>query len=398
MHVASKPWSALSPLWLRILFSIIALAYLLPGELSLSLWLFYFFFLAQQVIGEAAGLPMPNVQAYPVRRFVAEQMIGGIITFGVLGLLGTGHVWREMWQSMWFTTFSPTHNDEALRPGVAGWLILGGLATVGLWGSYAGAGLSNTVLLMVLFLLLHLVAVRLVCEAGMLSIQHPYRPLNIFLAAGGTGAFRPRQIAVLAFLDHLLMLDNRSPLMPAIMQSLKVADRGNLRRSHLMACLAAAVAITIITSYVSYLRLMYRYGGASLHPWFTMYYAKNLYANWTTHLIRDGEAARPAAFGLMAVGSLTMLLLMNLHHRFTWWPLSPIGYLMGASWPMINFWFPIFVGWLIKTAVLHYGGPKAYRFLLPGFLGWILAEFLSAGLWVAIDMLAGVRGHQIFTF
>jgi hypothetical protein len=143
---------------------------------------------------------------------------------------------------------------------------------------------------------------------------------------------------------------------------------------------------------------MYRHGGSTLHSWFTMYYAKNLYSDWTTHLIRDGEPPRPESFVLMAVGAASMVLLMNLHHRFTWWPLNPIGYLMGASWPMINFWFPVFVGWLVKTLVLHYGGPKTYRALLYGFLGWIMAEFFSAGLWVVIDTLAGVRGHQIFTF
>jgi hypothetical protein len=71
---------------------------------------------------------------------------------------------------------------------------------------------------------------------------------------------------------------------------------------------------------------------------------------------------------------------------------------MGSSWPMINFWFPIFVGWLVKSVLLRYGGAKLYRALLPGFLGFVLAEFFSAGLWVFIDALCGVRGHQIFSF
>jgi hypothetical protein len=397
-HFSSRPWTALAPFWLRILFSIIALAYMLPGELSLSLWVFYFFFLVQQVIGEQAGLPMPGVQAYPVRRFVGEQMIGGILAFGVVDLVGTKHLWARMWQRMFSGASDRPPTDEAMRPGLAGWTMIVGLLVLGVWGSYAGAGFLATFGMMVLYLLLHLVAARLVCQAGMLSIQHPYRPLNMFLAAGGTAAFRPRQLAVMAFLDHLVMIDNRSPLMPGIMQSLKLADRGPVPRSGLLVCLVAAVVIGVVSSYVSNLFLMYRYGGAVLHPWFTSYYAKNLFATWASHLIRDGEPARPQAFALMGVGAATMLGLLNLHHRFTWWPLSPIGYLMGASWPMINFWFPVLLGWLIRTVVLHYGGPKLYRLLLPGFVGWIMAEFLSGGFWVLIDALAGVRGHQIFTF
>ena len=46
----------------------------------------------------------------------------------------------------------------------------------------------------------------------------------------------------------------------------------------------------------------------------------------------------------------------------------------------------------------QYGGAKLYRKLLPGFLGLVLAEFSAAGLWVAIDAICGVRGHQIFSF
>ena len=72
--------------------------------------------------------------------------------------------------------------------------------------------------------------------------------------------------------------------------------------------------------------------------------------------------------------------------------------LMGASWPAINFWFPVFVGWLIKSLVLRLGGPKIYRKLIPGFMGLVLAEFVSAGLWVIVDGLTGVRGHEVFSF
>jgi hypothetical protein len=100
----------------------------------------------------------------------------------------------------------------------------------------------------------------------------------------------------------------------------------------------------------------------------------------------------------MAIGAATFMGIAFMHARFLSWPFHPIGYLMGASWPMINFWFPVFLGWAVKTLVLHYFGAKAYRALLPGFLGLVLAEFFSAGLWVAIDAACGVKGHQIFSF
>lgn len=402
-YLADRPWNALSPLWLRFLFSIIGLAYILPSELSFSLWTFYFFFLLQQVIGEAAGVPMPAVQAYPVRRFVAHQMIGGIVLYFVLGLTAARPRLAEIWRAATGRApgaWEPRRNDDAepLSYSLALWGAAAGLAAICLWGAVAGAGFSSTLVLFVLYFAVHIVAVRLVCEGGMLYVQHPFRPLNMILAATGTYSLGPQRLAILALFDHLWMLDNRSPLMPGVMQSLRLADEGSIPRRPLMAAMAGAVIVAIVASYASYLRLMYVEGGTKLNTWFTTYYANNLYATWTNHLIVDGEPATPLAFLTMGAGAASMWLLTFMHRTYAWWPLHPIGYLMGASWPMINFWFPVFLGWLIKTAVLNLGGHKVYRRLLPGFLGLVLAEFLSAGLWVVIDLLAGMRGHEIFSF
>lgn len=397
-YLQARPWNAMSPLWLRFLFSIIGLAYLLPQDLSFSLWFFYFFFLAQQVIASALGYSPASVQAYPVRQFVAHQMIAGILVYAVYHLWAGRVRLAEAWRKAW--TADPTVDDSrellSFRTALVG--LLAGLVIISLWGSAAGASAGATLVIFVLYFLVHIVAVRLVCEGGMLYVQHPYRPFNMMLAAVGTRGLGPSRIATLALFDHLFMLDNRSPLMPCLMQSCKMADVVGLNRRHLARGLCVAVLLAIGSSYFSYLRLMYRHGGATMNPWFTTYYAHNLYATWTSHLISSGQAPNPREFLTMAVGAATIWGVLFLHRTFLWWPFHPIGYLMGASWPMINFWFPIFVGWLLKSTVLRYGGAKLYRKLIPGALGLVLAEFFSAGLWVPIDALAGVRGHQIFTF
>jgi hypothetical protein len=397
-YIFMRPWNAMTPFWLRLPFSIVGLAFLLPTELSFSLWFFYFFFLAQQVIVNGVlGFRTESVQAYPVREFVAYQMIGGILVFGIY------LVWtmRRYLAEVWRAAFSRAPADDAREPlshraSVIG--LIGGLLLIAGWGAFAGAGFLATLGLFVLFFLVHLVAVRLVCEGGMLYVQHPFRPLNIIFATAGTQPFVARQIAFLVYFDHLLMLDNRSPLMPGIVQSYKMSDAGPLPRRALTAALALAIVIALGSSFWSYLRLMYRHGGLTLNSWFTTYYAHNLYSTWTASLIQHGEKAAPEAMLLMIVGALTMWGLMSMHRTFLWWPFHPIGYVMGASWPMINFWFPIMLGWLAKGLVLRFGGFRIYRNLLPGFLGLIFAEFFSAGLWVVVDLITGVKGYQIFSF
>ena len=77
----------MQPLYMRVLFSIIGLAYVLPSELSFSLWFFYFFFLLQAVAANAMGIPMRGVQAYGTKELVAHQMWGGILAAAVISLI-----------------------------------------------------------------------------------------------------------------------------------------------------------------------------------------------------------------------------------------------------------------------------------------------------------------------
>lgn len=387
---------AVNPFWLRLLFSIVGLTYLLPSDLGFSLWFFYFFFLAQQVVGARLGLAMPSVQAYPVRTFVAHQMVGGILLFGVYLLWNArrhlGRAWRAaVWREA-------DDKQEPIPFRLAVWGVGVGLAVIAAWGAAAGAGYLATLLLFLLFFVMQLVAVRLVAQAGMLYIQHPYRPLNLMLDALGTSGLGAARLPSLVLFDHLWMLDNRSPLMPEVLQGYKMAEAGRLSPRGLARAMALGVALAVPISIWSYLRLMYAHGGLVLNSWFTSYYSNNLYSTWTTSLTLRGQEAQPSAFITVGIGALSMLGLLQCYRSYNWWPFHPVGYLMGASWPMINFWFSVFLGWLIKSALLHYGGAHFYRRYIPAALGLIFGEFFAGGMWVMVDFLTQMRGHEIFSF
>jgi len=93
-----------------------------------------------------------------------------------------------------------------------------------------------------------------------------------------------------------------------------------------------------------------------------------------------------------------MWALIALRIRFTGWPLHPIGYAMGPSWPMIQLWFSIMVGWLMKWLILRWGGMRMFRQARPFFLGLVLGEFVVAGVWIVVDSITGVHGHRFFLF
>ena len=89
------------------------------------------------------------------------------------------------------------------------------------------------------------------------------------------------------------------------------------------------------------------------------------------------------------------LLLTGLRSQLLWWPLHPVGLAVSSSWAMNYMWFPLFLAWLVKAALLRAGGLRAYRSALPFFFGLILGEFIVGSLW----NLAGlVFGLEIYRF
>ena len=105
------------------------------------------------------------------------------------------------------------------------------------------------------------------------------------------------------------------------------------------------------------------------------------------------------ALGAIGVGAATTLALGALRFRFMWWPLHPLGYvLLGTmqQWLYAHIWFSIVLGWLFKALLVRYGGAKITQRARPFFLGLIVGDLLSGGLWALIDSLAGHRDYFIW--
>jgi hypothetical protein len=63
---------------------------------------------------------------------------------------------------------------------------------------------------------------------------------------------------------------------------------------------------------------------------------------------------------------------------------------------MHHLWFCVLLGWLANALVRRYGGLREFRRFRPFFLGLVLGEFLTAALWIGLDALLGITGHNIF--
>ena len=172
-------------------------------------------------------------------------------------------------------------------------------------------------------------------------------------------------------------------MMPYVANGLKAADEVRISRCSLLLGMAAAMVIGTFVSYYSVLKISYAYrapytGGAGD-------------MRWLTSVLVGGESGTDwTNTGFMMAGSLSMMLLIWLRQIFLWWPLHPIGYTMLSSWASLKLWPSIFLGWMIKHLLVKYGGLSTYRQARPVFLGLVLGEMTSAGIWAIVGMVTGV--------
>jgi len=103
--------------------------------------------------------------------------------------------------------------------------------------------------------------------------------------------------------------------------------------------------------------------------------------------------AEPSPIGMLyiGVGAAVCLLLAVLRLRFLWWPLHPVGYVLSNSLPIAYGLFPFFIAWIVKALITRYGGLRLYRATVPVAIGLIMGDMLNLTLWNIVSL--ATKGH-----
>ena len=105
----------------------------------------------------------------------------------------------------------------------------------------------------------------------------------------------------------------------------------------------------------------------------------------------DSRFLRGAAIGLAAV-----FLCYALRLRYPWWPVHPVLFVAMGTYLCSHFAASFFLGWLVKSAVTHFGGGRTYQKCKPIFIGLVAAEFAAAIFWAIVGLIyyvhSGVPG------
>jgi len=226
---------------------------------------------------------------------------------------------------------------------------------------------------------------RMVVEGGLVFILPPLTPQSATVTLLGNAAMGPQQLTAVG-LTMGWIADPINDLMPAAANAAKVSHSTRVGGRRVLPAMALAVAVGFAVTVPFTLWIGYQHGafttGTRLFnsaPWIPY--------DYITRAIRSEPGVEWAKLLCAGAGGSPMLVLTALHHRLCWWPLHPLGLVVGMILKVPWCFLPFLAGWLCKTVLLRVGGAAALRRAKPFFLGAMVGWFAGVGVSMAVDAL-----------
>lgn len=386
-----RPWRDLGTTTAYCSMAAVGFGYFLPSQVLFSLWAFFVIIRLQNIAFSAFGSPLEAMPLYPTSIWNGYQVAGAyLVLVGYMTRSALPHL-RGLWRAaLYGREHAPEHADDA-RPALPPRIELLGLAAAVIvatyWFTLLGMSWWMALLETLVFLLVVCVVMaRAVGEAGLLMTETSFRPVDLVRLVSPMRALGPSTLTALSLADAVFTRDLRGNLLSTFLDALKMSDATRLDRRHLFGALAIALLVALTFGTWLHIALPYEHGGIGMYSY--IYRGNPLLGfRFFAPVLQSGDdydARLPIFF---ASGVALTLAMSVLRMRYVWWPLSPLGFALSGSWSMIVFWFPMLVAWLVKGAIVRYGGMRTYQRLRPLFFGLILGEFSQAVIWATISGL-----------
>jgi hypothetical protein len=392
----SVPFVGYQTLQLTISFAMLGFSYFINANIAAGIWFFHLFSKVEKHALLFTGMQSTQkitfgVSDYP---FLGYQGVGALLAMVVVGLwVGREHYWRVLLKAIGRAP-EVKDDDEILsyRGAVAG--AVGGTAVMTAWLWFMGTPWWVALLFVVLAILIFTGITRIVTEAGLAAIRAPMIASELVVQGMGSSLVGPAGVMNLS-LTYIWAADIRVFVMATASNALKMIEEMEPRNRRIVFwAMIAAMFIGAAGSLWMIFHMAYRHGGINLASWFFQGLPRTAYDAAVRNI--EPQGTYWPGLGFFGGGAAAMLALMWLRQRLPWWPVHPIGLPIGAT-PMMNrLWFNVFVAWVVKQAVMRYGGAKVYQRSQPFFLGLITGQVLCSGGWLVIDYFTGKVGNSIF--
>lgn len=381
----------------RLSFAMVGFLYLVNLDVLFSLWVFNLLFQITTGVMYIVGAEWKeNLGIYgSPNPLFAHMGMGAIAVLVVTGIwLAREHLGQAARRALGRER-AVDDSREIMSYRSAFVVLVLGLIGIGAWLAWSGIPAMMVAPFLLAAFVIFVGLTRIVAETGLAEAVASTIAPGFAISGFGAGPFGPRGLVALA-LSYVWCSDIRTYVHASVTHGLKMTDTTPTRgRRRLFWAILLAVLIAGTSSIWLTLVLGYRLGGVTLNRWFLIDGPKAPYT-WATAKIMLPNLPNQAGWIATVFGAGVMAALMILRQLFWKWPLHPVGFAVGSVWIMDQIWFTCLLTWLMKGAILRWGGLRLYNLLRPAFLGLILGQFACNGIWLVIDGFTGMKGNEIF--
>jgi hypothetical protein len=389
------PWNAMGRTSISFYPFIVGIAYLLSLEVSFSYWFFFLLAKAQLVFCAALGWRMPGAAMATDPPYLQNQGAGAFVGLALIALWMSRSYLRQV-ASRAFGRRGALAGEER-EPLPYRWAVFGLLASAGALVAMCWAAGMNPLIAVLVFGLVFLyliAATRIRAEAGNAWLYGPEVDPNT-LVTESLGAFlRPVDLTVMAYLRSVTTFDMRCVSMPHQLDGFRMGITAGIPLRQLALAMLVAIPLAIAVAFWSGLGVWYALGAAAK----TDVWRTEMGMQPFIQLHSQLTSPQRLHFGAVAfdgVGLAVTCLLALVRTRLPWFPLHPVGYAMANTFSYGQTPVPFFLAWLIKSAVLRYGGIRLYRRSLPFFLGLIFGDMVNGAFYTLLAAFVHMNVYPV---
>jgi len=378
---------------------VVGLAYLVPKDLSFSVWFLWLVRIGLAVIAIAAGAAPGEAQDWWRFEFPApyNQATGAVLGLSAWALWAS----RKHLARAFRIAFRGEQDPSEYREPISyRWAFLGfALCFAWLVCFFLLAGCRPWFALAFPAYIVgaYLAYARLQAEAAFDSLFWWFCDVILMLVGGKR--FTPNDFIGLYSSNWVgAVAPSTMPSASSInaVTSFKIADSAGIDLRGLTRLLVGGFFTALVVGIFVTLTGTYRYGFLGMQGGTSNNMVAGVirqYGHDIYNGIMQNYDIDPSASGtfFMGVGAVVCVVLGMLRLRFTWWPLHPVGYVLSNSLPVEYGLFPFFLAWLVKVLVTRYGGLRLYRATLPLAIGVIVGDVLNTTTWNIVALIAQGR-------
>lgn len=364
-----------------IMFTAIGLAFLLPLEISFSVWFYYLAAQASILVATWMGFGK-NQRDFPtdwlwINNHVTAQAGGGFFLFCALSL------WRCLRDYRLLTQGKSLKEKFRIAIPVVFFVI--SISVIVAWLNWNGLDPLWATIFTLVLALTTIGMMRIVSEAGIYWFQAHTSFFHIYKFFGLGHFLSPVVLGPLLPIYSVLFLDTKTFMAPSLVNSASMAKNVQSGRFKFHFNLIFCIVITVIVSLGSAILLAHVKGANSMQDWFYQGGPKDC-MNTAVQATLDVPRVQPWNAFWYIFGAFWTGLSVFLRTKFFWFP-HPAGYIMLINPLLAQLWFPFFLGWVCKKIVVKYGGKSTFDRVRDFFIGIIVGELLAIAIWTCVSLI-----------